>query len=169
MHDQSAPGQWPISLVGHSEYRRLVALASRKLVGYGHLAEDAVSRAFVRWSQMPATTSRARIEVVVRSEALSLLRSEKRREQRERRVCGDPSSPLSHVVHHDDAYLLRRVIVAHCRREAVALSAVELEVFELLCGGASIAELTVELGLPRHRIKAIRDKWRRILSAIPTN
>jgi hypothetical protein len=169
MHDQSAPGQWPTSLMSHNEYRRLVALASRKLVGYGHLAEDAVSRAFVRWSQLPATTSRARIEVVVRSEALSLLRSEKRREQRESRVCGDPSSPLSRAAHHDDGHLLRRVIVVQCRREAIELSAVELEVFELLCAGATIAELTRDLGLPRHRVKAIRDKWRRILSAIPNN
>jgi DNA-directed RNA polymerase specialized sigma24 family protein len=167
MHGQSAPGQWPTSLLGHGDYRRLVALASRKLVGYGYLAEDAVSRALVRWSQLPATTQRARIETIVRSEALSLLRSEKRREHRESRVCRDPSSPVGRAAHGDDGYLLRQVIVAHCRQKAIELSAADLEVFELLCAGATLAELTRELGMPRHRIKAIRDKWRSILSAVP--
>jgi hypothetical protein len=165
MHLQPPPGEWPAGFVAH-DYRRLVAIARRWLHGHDHLAEDVVSRAMIRWQRTSPTVQRARIEMLIRSEAATVLRSEYRRKGREMRMSRDRSSPFSRLVHRDEELSLRRIVADHCRRQEITLTTLDIEVFELLLSGASLAETARILGLQRYEAKVIRLRWRRILAEL---
>ena len=66
--DSFRPGEWP--RLTAKDYRDLVRLAERRLVGYEHLAEDVVSRTLIKWASI-STEKRgvARIEQVIKTEA----------------------------------------------------------------------------------------------------
>jgi hypothetical protein len=168
MYGQPPPGQWPTA-ISESELEHLLRVARRRLVGYEHLAPDAVSRAIIRWSQFklqPDTLARARIEVVVRSEADNLRRSEQRRQRREALVCHDRSLSLGSRIQAHDSHLLRWTIADYCRREQVNLTITDVEVLELLFAGLALSETARELDLTRYQVLTIRRKWRILLSSL---
>ena len=158
--DDQRPGEW--FDISSSHYQRLVNLARRRLVGCEHHAEDVLSRAIERWLAISPDHPTARIETIITSEAYSLLRSEGRRRARERRVVEDRSSPIGKdsLVHHgEDLPLLRRMLADSCRHHGIAITAVDLEVLELLCAGYTIAETARSMELPRHVVKRSRARW----------
>lgn len=159
--DQPVPGEW-LSDLGPCVWGRLVRLAQAHLVGHEYLAEDAVSRALIRWRCAPHAPSNARIETVVRSEARSLLRSERRRWQREGRVSADRTSPFCRSESIDQVDL-QGPLVQQCQQHQITLTATEVRVFDLLCAGESMSEVARLLDLPRSQVRAIRARWQVIL------
>ncbi len=149
-----------------SQYRRLVAIARRCLVGHEHHAEDAVSRAVVRWLSIPgARQSVARIEQVVKSEAHSILRSERRTKAREERYERDRSR--ARCADSASSSFEERALRASLRRVAAAnritLTPFDARVLDLLLAGCSAADAGRRLGVGRHRVRQSRDKWRRVV------
>lgn len=164
-------GEWPDP--NDWGYERLVSLARRRLVGHEHLAEDVVSLALMKWSKIPRSKSSvARIEQVIKSEAFSMLRSEQRRRERESRVAHDRSSHRHFGdvgrddTDPDDQALceLRQALVATCKREKIAITAIDIEVLELLFSGCSPAEVARLTGLSRYRIRRSRHRWASVLA-----
>jgi hypothetical protein len=163
------PEEWPDV---RGDYDRLVGLARRRLIGFEHHAEDVVSRAVMKWVTIPADKrSVARIEQVIKTEALSWLRSEQRRRDRERKVAHDPTLRSGHadMVDEIDRRMLRREIVQVCKREHRTLSPCDVEILELLFAGYSLSAIVRHTGLSRHEVKKARAKWREILSRIIIN
>ena len=164
------PGQWP--KVSRAEYERYRRLAMWRLRGSGaeHLVDDVVSRAMIRWAALPEdTVSSARIEQVIKSEVYSALRSEKRLKGREQRAATDRSakrSTASPQATDHDMMLIRYSIVQTCNRCHLGLSTKEIEVFELLVAGLSLAEISRLTHLKRHQLRKIRGVWRRILTEV---
>ena len=161
------PEQWPDV---RGDYERLVALARRRLIGFEHHAEDVVSRAVIKWATSIPVEKKpvARIEQVVKTEALSWVRSEQRRRDRERKVAHDPTlrSGQADAVDEIDRRLLRREIAQLCRRERRTLTPCDVEILELLFAGYSLSAIVRHTGLTRHEVKKARAMWRDILSRI---
>lgn len=163
--NRPTPGEW-FDISG-PQYQRLVSLARRRLVGYEHHAEDVISRALERWLAVPTDHPSARIETIITSEAYSLLRSEKRRSDRERKVVTDRSSIVgndSHVTTDGGLSLLRTMLVEACFQHGIAIKSLDIEVLELLLSGYSLAEICRLLGLSRHIIKRSRSRWQLALA-----
>lgn len=159
------PEEWPDV---RGDYDRLVTLARRRLIGFEHHAEDVVTRALMKWARVPAHKKPvARIEQVIKTEAYSLLRSEQRLRDRERKVAYDPTLRSSaDTVDEIDRCLLRKAIVQVCRREGLSLTPCDVEILELLFAGYSLSAIVRHTGLTRHEVKKSRAKWRDILSRI---
>jgi hypothetical protein len=160
------PNSWP-DVAGRGVYARLVALARRRLVGYEHLAEDVVSRSMVRWTAIsPDRLAVARIEQVIKSEAYSVLRSEKRARNREARVSGDPANPVLGTASRpgaEELVELRVAIAETCRRENIGIAEHDVEVLELLFAGHTMSEVVRLTGLARHTVKQSRRTWQQVL------
>ena len=158
------PGQWPE--LTDDEYRRLVRLAKRRLVGHHHHAEDVVSRAIIRWRDLPAAKQGvARIEQIIKSEAYSLLRSEHRSRLREQKSIHDRSSPGNDAHGNDigELGLVRQMLADACRQQHFTPTVADIEVIELLFAGYRIADIVRVTGLSRYEVKRSRERWRRIL------
>ncbi|MFV0524090.1 MAG: hypothetical protein ACK5RL_06290 [Acidimicrobiales bacterium] len=168
MADQEVP--IPDWSNGRFDRRHLLRLARRRLVGWEHHAEDVVNRAIVKFEQLPAEQRpRARIEQIVKTEAYSLLRSEQRRRDRETGYVTDPSLPVAgrrQATTAFDVVVLRQAIAATCREEEMEVSVVDIEVFELLMAGYSLAEIGRMGAFSRHEIVTSRDNWRRIVRRV---
>ncbi len=164
--DTPRPGEW--MALSDQQYERLVRLARRRLVGWELHAEDVVSRALLRWQAMPRDLPRARIETLIRSEAYSVLRSEKRRSEREHRASNDRATAFNHLAHQlvagDALPTIKLDIARACRQSGIPISALDLEVLELLFAGYTVADATRAMALPRHVVKRSRERWRQILS-----
>jgi tetrahydromethanopterin S-methyltransferase subunit A len=92
------PEEWPDV---RGDYQRLVGLARRRLVGFEHHAEDVVTRAVMKWATIPAAKKPvARIEQVIKTEAYSVIRSERRLKEREGKVARNPFLPDFKVSPH---------------------------------------------------------------------
>ncbi|MDH3682677.1 MAG: hypothetical protein OEV40_22320 [Acidimicrobiia bacterium] len=160
------PGEFP-DISKREEYQRLVALAKRRLVGFEHHAEDVVSQAMMKWARI-STDRRgvARLEQVIKSEAYSFIRSERRARDRDSRVYADRSSPIAgHARPHtdQDTVLMRRALAETCRQEGISLNARDIEVLELLLAGFSLSDIVRRTGFTRHQVKSSRRKWQDIL------
>ncbi len=166
---QHQPGKWP-DLSEPQEYRRLVALARRRLIGHEHHAEDVVSRAVIRWYAMSAEKNGvAQIEQVIKSEAYSLLRSERRARNRDTASLTDRGlgrGDGDRAMIDPDIVVLRRAIAHYCVANGIVLGASDVEVLELLFAGYSMAEIMRTTNLSRYEVKSSRALWRRILRAI---
>jgi hypothetical protein len=160
------PGKFP-DISKRAEYARLVALAKRRLVGLEHHAEDVVSLALIKWSRISSERRGvARIEQVIKTEAYSLIRSERRARDRDTRAHADRSLNATGSVrpHNDhDAVLLRRSLVETSLREGVVLRSVDLEVLELVLAGFSPAEIVRRTDLTRHQVRRSRRTWQDLL------
>lgn len=163
--DNPKPGEW-VALSAR-QYQRLVHLARRRLVGYELHAEDVVSRALIRWQSLPKDHPSARIETLIRSEAFSLLRSEHRRSEREQRAAIDrarePRAQAPDLGDPTAAVLLRTALAQISARIGIDLGTTDIEIFELLLAGHSIADASRVTGLPRHVIKRSRIRWQAVL------
>jgi len=163
------PGEWP-DISRRGEYQRLVKLAKRRLVGHEHHAEDVVSRALIKWSMIPSgKASVARIEQVIKSEASSVLRTELRSRQRDTRAVHDPALPTGSTCSRSEGHelrLLRRAAAEVCKREDIHLTTADVEVFELLLIGHSLADVARVTLLSRHQVRRSQRKWRRILTKL---
>ena len=159
------PGDWP--RISERERERLVALARRRLGGYEHLADDAVSRTLMKWIRIPAhKKSVARIEQVLKTECWSILRSERRTRERETRAATDPSLTSRgehHVEREMEFRLLRRALAETCERERIRLTVLDVEVFELICCGFNLAEIARSLDAPRHEVRRAQMTWRQVI------
>ncbi len=163
MANAHTPNPWP-DLSRAGEYQRLVWLARRRLVGNEHHAEDVVSRAAIKWSRLPpAQRAVGHLEQVIKSEAYSLLRSEGRSRRREQTVADDPVRRPSSSTDTTDLRLLRVAIADTCRRQGITLTRRDVQFFELLVAGQTLAEAERTLGTSRYEIRKMRDTWRRIL------
>ena len=159
-NNEPRPGTW-IGLTTGPAYRRLVAIARLRLVGREHLAEDAVSRAMVRWAQLPAAQhASARLETVVRSEAASLLRSEDRLHRREHRAGYDRALAAAPVDPTVELQLLRLALAQQAEGTGCQLSSLDREAFELLLAGCSLADVVQLTGVMRHQVRRSRDRLR---------
>lgn len=158
------PGTWLD--VDEASYQRLVRLARRRLVGYEHLAEDVVSRAAIKWSRLPVESQgRARIETVIRSEAYSMVRAEARLRRREARAASDRALGVAGDGSDLDMTTVRLAVVDAGPGGSTGLSALDVEVFELLVAGYTVADVERLLGVPRHRVKRSRERLRVVVSA----
>lgn len=150
--------------------RRLVGLARSKLGSYGSHAEDVVSRVLIKWTFIPAEkASVARIEQVVKSEALSLLRSESRLKHREARVASDPTTPtrrsVSHSAEHEHEFIALRIALATtCKREHIGITPTDIEVLELLLAGHTLASTARAMGITSYEVKRSRARWQHVYS-----
>ena len=161
------PGEFPE--LTRREYQRLVALAKRRLVGREHHADDVVSLAILKWVRIsPARRRVARIEQVIKSEAYSLIRSERRARERDTRAVGDRSSPLggSARAHTDqDLAELRLALSTAGRQTGIELSAEDIEVFELINAGYNLSEIVRKTGLSRHTVRSSRLRLQHLIRA----
>ncbi|MGF1597203.1 MAG: hypothetical protein ACFCVK_09780 [Acidimicrobiales bacterium] len=160
------PGRW-IDISSAEEYSRLLRLARRRLVGKEHHAEDVVQRALMKWAAIP-THKRgvARIEQVIKSEAYSWLRSEKRATARDTAVHTDPSSPMAgdrFGTVDDERIVLMRAIVETCRRHGITVRRSDVEILELLMAGYSLSDIVRETGLSRHEVRSSRRMWKDVI------
>lgn len=168
MYEMVDPGGriWP-DIGGPSEYRRLVWLARRRLIGHEHHAEDVVSRALIKWSGLPDRQRAAgHLEQVIKTEAHSLLRSEQRSRSREQRVSGDRSQPPegSDGCRRDiDLRLLRNAIAETCKTHGISLTARDVEFIELLLAGLNLTQTQHAMEASRYEVRKLRHKWQRIL------
>ncbi len=165
--DDAKPGEWiDISLPG--TYRRLRQLASRRLGGNHHHADDVVARALIRWVMMPKdTTHKARIEQVIISEAYSLLRSEARIRGRERRAGTDPTRAMaSWTAPETDVPILRHSLSEALEQQESEFENDDLEVLEFLYTGYSIAEICRATDFSRYYVARSRAKWQRLLRGV---
>jgi hypothetical protein len=135
------------------------------LVGSEHHAEDVVSRALIKWTQIsPEKRGVARIEQVIKSEAYSVLRSEIRRREREARATRDPT-----LVARDrsraqrDLCDLRRALGETVKRHAITITSTDVEVLELLFAGLSLSTVVKITGLNRYHVRRSRATWQRVL------
>lgn len=164
--EEFPPGQW-LDINHPALRRRLLALARRHLRGYEHLAEDVLQRSVLKWLTIPLDRAGvARIERVVTTEALSIIRSEQRLHRRNQRVFDDPTLSTSGrrpSTPADDLVILRHRLVELCRIHRHQLTPFDFEVFELLTAGYSVAEISRRSGIPRHIVKRSVNKWRLLL------
>jgi hypothetical protein len=166
MYDEHyVPGEWPdISIPG--TYRRLVQLARKRLHGSEHHADDVVSRALIKWIGIPADKAgTARIEQVIRSEAYSLLRSESRLHERERRAADDRLPAITDVGDDEDLGLvmLRRAMNGALARHDIQIATDDLAILDLLWAGETVAGVAAQLGLSRYAVRQSRERWRRVV------
>jgi len=165
--DDLVPGQW----LGLDQKlrRRLASLARRHLNGFDHLVDDVVSRSVVKWRNIsPDKAGVARIERVIASEAKSVLRSEHRARARDTRAYHDPTRAATGrppTGPTEDLIELRLALAEICRRQGQSLTSFDLEVFEHLVAGASIADVVRSLDVPRHAVKRSVQRWRTLLTA----
>ena len=160
------PGEFPD--ISRAEYQRFVALAKRRLGGLEHHAEDVVSQALIKWTRISASRRGvARLEQVIKSEAYSLVRSERRFRNRDTKVFSDRSSSVAgsgrHHVDHD-VVLLRLALADTSKRAGIGLTTDDVEVFELLIAGYSLSDIVRETGLTRHKVKSARRKLQELIS-----
>jgi hypothetical protein len=166
------PGNWP-EVGDRRAYGRLLALARRRLVGYEHHAEDVVSRSASRWASISQDRRAvARLEQVIKWEAFSQLRSERRARNREQRVLDDPTSAVSAAIsgsgaHELDLILLRVSLAQACEQAQIPISERDIEVLELLFAGHSMADVVRLTGLPRHTVRQSRRTWQQVLRVEP--
>ncbi|MEM8925742.1 MAG: hypothetical protein AAGD35_19745 [Actinomycetota bacterium] len=154
---------WP-DLEEAGAYQRLVRLARYRLRGHEHHAEDVVSRAVLKWRHLPADQRAVgRLEQVVKSEAFSFLRSEQRAKERDTRVTSDRSISGASAAAAADLRELRRAIAQTCQRHEIELTALDVEFFEQIVAGFSMADVARNCGANRYEVRKVRDKWRRIL------
>jgi len=160
------PGQFP-DITQREEYQRLVALARRRLVGFEHHAEDVVSLAMMKWARISADRAGiARLEQVIKSEAYSMIRSERRAKERDTRAYVDRSSPIGGATrpHTDqDMVLLRRALAETIASSGMVIRAQDLEVLELLMAGLSISDIVRRTGISRYQVKSSRETLRNLL------
>ncbi len=157
-------------LTRKGEYQRLVALARRRLIGLEHHAEDVVSRAVMKWATIrPETRALARIEQIIKTEAYSLIRSERRARDRDTRAATDRalSGGGSARPHTDqEVAVFRHSIVEAIEAAQIPVGRQDLEVLELLLAGYSVAEITRVAGLSRYQVRQAQQRWRTILGAL---
>jgi DNA-binding CsgD family transcriptional regulator len=159
------PGEW-LDISAPGTYRRLLELARRRLGGCEHHADDVVSRALAKWVTIPSRKRGvARIERVIMSEAYSLLRSESRLAERERRAALDRSLDTARAAasHELELVVLRRAMAQALQRQRLQITANDLEVLDYLWAGSSVAEIARSLGCSRHHVIQSREKWRRVV------
>ena len=163
MRDPLQPGQWPSNL-SHDDYRRLVLLAERRLVGYQQHAEDVVSRALMKWAKIsPEKAGVAHIEQVIKTEAYSVLRSLSRSRVRDTGHAlhqsgdGDPAAEERNYV------LLRQAMAETCIHHRITITTVDTELLELLLAGLTQEQTRRVMGLPRHQVRRSRAIWQRVV------
>ena len=164
--NQPEPGRFP-DMSNRADYARLVALAKRRLVGYEHHAEDVVSLALMKWARIPADRRAvARIEQVIKTEAYSFLRSERRWRERDTRSVTDRSlavglraEPTTTRKPCCSAGLWRR----RFGRSGTTITATDVEVFELLLVGFSPSDIVRRTSLTRHQVRKSQQLWRQLL------
>lgn len=156
------PGHWPD--ISGPYYRYLLGVARRWLVGHEHEAEDVVDRAIERWRRVNPDHPSARLEMLIRSEALSLLRSDDRRRRREQRAAGARSiASTSDLTQESSLDLLRWELARTCQRDGIEMSATDIEVLELLLAGHTLAETARMMGVERHVVKRSRRRWQPVV------
>ncbi len=157
------PGEWPD--VTEGTYERLVKLARLRLVGFERHAEDVVANAFIKWRGIPPEkASTARIEQVVKTEAMSLLRSERRLRQREQAVTTDRSSEHSAWTRSlNEMQELRHALVDTCTKNNIELTRFEVEFLDLTMAGFDHYAIVRHTGVTRYEVRKARDKWRRVI------
>lgn len=159
------PGRWP-DLSVPRRYEHLVALARRRLVGHEHHAEDAVSRALIRWAQLsPDLSPVARLERVIASEANSILRSESRLRCREERSARDRALPSRTS---GDAGEVDRILISIVIGQSLAGSKsteadAEVRILDNLHAGLSVADICRRHNYSRYYVNQIRRRWRVLL------
>jgi DNA-directed RNA polymerase specialized sigma24 family protein len=160
------PGRFP-DISKRSDYARLVALAKRRLVGLEHHAEDVVSLALIKWAKISSDRRGiARIEQVIKTEAYSFIRSERRARERDTRAHTDRSLTTDgqdrpHNEH--EAVLLRRSLAETSKREGITITDVDREVFELMLVGFRPSEIVRRTDLTRHQVRRSRQMWQQLL------
>lgn len=163
---EQTPGEWP-DISERSDYQRLVSLARRRLVGFEQHAEDVVSLAMMKWARISADRRGiARIEQVIKTEAFSFLRSERRARERDTRAVADRSSALSPDArpHTDqEAAVLLRILLETSRDEGISITALDIEVLHLLLSGYKAAEIVRRTRFSRHQVRTSRQKWQVVL------
>ncbi|MGI9614219.1 MAG: hypothetical protein ACR2QO_15010 [Acidimicrobiales bacterium] len=157
------PGQFPERF----DYARLVSLAKRRLGGLEHHAEDVVSLALMKWARI-STDRRgvARIEQVIKTEAYSFIRSERRARDRDTRAVNDRGLVIGGTErpHSDyDIVVLREALAETIRKTGATVTAVDLEVFELLVAGCSPSDIVRRTDLTRHQVRRSRLAWQELL------
>ena len=158
------PGEWPNLAVPRS-YQRLVALARRRMVGHELHAEDAVSRAVIRWARLSSDLQTvARLEQVVASEANSIVRSEGRRRDREERSARDPTLHPSLVTRDSEEQVVVAIVIGQSMRRSTApFTDLELLILDLLRAGLTTAEICRRHNLSRYYVGQVRRQWRLVL------
>ncbi len=164
--NEPEPGEFP-DISQPADYARLVALARRRLVGFEQHAEDVVSLALIKWARIPADRRGiARIEQVIKSEAYSFLRSERRARERDTRSVSDRSLAVgatSRAHTAQDAVELRQALAETIRSSGVTVTATDVEVFELLLSGLSPSDIVRRTSLTRHQVRKSRKLWQKLL------
>lgn len=164
--DGWVPGHWPTEMAV-ADYRKLVQMARRRLVGHEEHAEDVVSQAVLKWLRIDSGKHNvARIEQVIKTEAYSTLRSLHRSRERDTRATGDRA--LSGRGRDDDRAhaLLRQALVQVARSEGIELTSFDVELLELLMAGFTQQQAAAVMGVDRHRVRRSRARWRRIVGRL---
>ena len=142
-------------------------MARRRLVGFEQHAEDVVQRALIKWQGISRTKAgSARIEQVVKTEALSILRSTHRTMARDTRVVTDPSSNIgrSHSEQREREQVeLTRALIETCKNERITVRRPDVEVLELLLAGYRTAEIVRSTALSRHTVRTSKRLWQRVV------
>lgn len=154
-----------------AEYRRLVRLAERRLVGQQRDAEDVVSRALIKMAHLPKRQrARARIEQIIKTEAYSVLRSEGRAIERDRRAATDRGLSGDGEARIDPAQelvLFRRTLGEAVLRSGEPITDFDTTVIELALAGLNQAEIERSLGCTRSEVRSSVRRWARILGGGP--
>ncbi|MCP3990538.1 MAG: hypothetical protein GY724_15780 [Actinomycetia bacterium] len=142
----------------------MVRLATRRLVGYEQHAEDVVSRALMKWANIPADrASVARIEQVIKTEAYSTLRELGRSRARDTSYALHPAGDADPDAAARDYFVLRRAMVETCKRHNFTITTTDVELLELLMAGLTQEQAAKAMELPRHRVRRSRKLWQRVL------
>lgn len=168
--DPSSDRAWFPDILKRGEYQRLVALARRRLVGLEHHAEDVVSQAMIKWANIrPERRAVARIEQIIKTEAFSLIRSERRWRNRDTRATGDPTNPIagnSRTFTDQEVVVFRQTIAEAIKRTEVPVTRQDLEVLELLMAGFSLSDIVRRTGMTRYQVRRSQGRWKVILRTL---
>lgn len=149
------------------DHARLVALAKRRLGGLDDHAEYVVSLALMKWARISADRRGvARIEQVIKTEAYSFIRSERRSRERDTRAVNDRGLAIGGTgrPYSDyDLVVLRNALAETIQRMGATVTAGDIEVFELLVEGFSPSEIVRRTDLTRHQVRRSRLLWQELL------
>ena len=166
-HHQDPPGQFP-DFSDLDRLRYYLRIARRYLRPW-HLqvyAEDVVISAGDRWSRMADAPPSARFEVIIRSEASTVIRSHSRRRNREERY----DAARGNCQNPDDCQRARCELLLSVAREArrlgISLTPIDLEIVQLLMAGLNQAEIRRAMDLSRRQYSGSRDRLRVVLTPI---
>ena len=161
MSKEHLVGTW-IELDDDGEHKRLLRIAASYLRGAEHHAEDVVTRALMKWRTIPADRQPvARLEQVMKSEARSLLRSERRAQDRERRWAADRAltSNPDEIDRHLELWELTDSLIATARSVAVEIDQDDLVILDLMLQGMRVADICRCTTLTRYQVRRSRAKW----------